>query len=188
MICHELKLIFIHIPRTAGTSFEIAMIGKNWWDISPKTKHLTWQEAKAIYSTYWNDYYKVSITRNPWDWLVSLYFSHSSVRAEHQKISWSDYARAPKLVKHEQPSCIQSEIIGEEVDFILRYESINEDFKRLCSLLKVDKKLPYFSAKSGRMDGERKHYSYYYDIDLKQSVERMFSEDIKRFGYKYEEV
>ena len=55
MISHELKCIFIHIPRTAGSSIERALINDDWWTVESKTKHLIASQAKKIYSEYWND-------------------------------------------------------------------------------------------------------------------------------------
>ena len=72
MISHEHRLIFIHIPRTAGTSLEKWIQGKDQWRISPKEKHLTAIEAKEMYSEYWNKYWKFSIVRNPVDRFISM--------------------------------------------------------------------------------------------------------------------
>jgi len=65
MISHEHKCIFIHIPHTGGSSIEVALVGKNWIDVDQKTKHLDWKEAKALYSEYWDSYFKFSVVRNP---------------------------------------------------------------------------------------------------------------------------
>ncbi|MDH3378911.1 MAG: sulfotransferase family protein, partial [Gammaproteobacteria bacterium] len=86
MISHKLKIIFIHVPRTAGTSIEMALIGKDWWDVDPDTKHIDWVKAKEVYAEYWDKYLKFSVVRNPWDWLASLYSSH---RRRGDK-SWSE--------------------------------------------------------------------------------------------------
>ena len=93
MISHELKTIFIHIPRTGGTSIETALVGNNWWKIEPATKHIDWCEAKKFYANYWNDYLKFSVVRNPWDWLVSLYHSHN--RGGNK--TWGEYVRTPEF-------------------------------------------------------------------------------------------
>lgn len=87
MISHEHKCIFIHIPRTGGTSVENFFVGGDWYHLGPDlnkvttrvvpgagpaTKHLLASQAKRIYSDYWDDYFKFSIVRNPWSRHLSL--------------------------------------------------------------------------------------------------------------------
>ena len=186
MISHELKVIFIHTPRTGGTSVEIGLIGKNLWEVEPATKHLTCTQAKQLYSKQWDDYMKIAIVRNPWDWLVSLYHSHSSRRSGHGQISWQNYISNPRLVSHEQNTVVQSEIIGDEIDFILRFENLAQDFRTLCTKLNIKRELPYFDAKSGRLGGKYQHYSKYYDNYLRDLVAYKHAIDIKRFNYEFE--
>jgi chondroitin 4-sulfotransferase 11 len=94
-IAHNKKLIFIHIPRTGGTSVEknLSLIAKsNKEDLevfygkifSPKIKahnfssdylhHLRAAEIKEIVGEkIFNSYFKFAFVRNPWDKLVSLH-------------------------------------------------------------------------------------------------------------------
>ncbi|MCA9055782.1 MAG: hypothetical protein KDA75_18225, partial [Planctomycetaceae bacterium] len=68
MIDHQRKLLFIHIARTGGTSIEAALVGCDWWDIDPETKHLSASQAKQIYGDeIWSTYTKFAVVRNPWD-------------------------------------------------------------------------------------------------------------------------
>ena len=72
MISHEHRLIFIHIPRTAGTSFERWILGNDQWQINSAEKHLTAAEAKEAYSKHWKNYWKFSILRNTVDRFISM--------------------------------------------------------------------------------------------------------------------
>lgn len=81
VVFHNLKCIFIHIPKTAGTSIEqfIKDNGKN--EISylgvrnnRSLHHLLAYELKLELSYLYNQYYKFSIIRNPYDRLLSEYY------------------------------------------------------------------------------------------------------------------
>jgi hypothetical protein len=72
MILPDKKIIFIHIPRTGGTSVEKYFNFKYEAGWKPKTaQHLTLQEYSEHYDT--DNYFKFTIVRNPWDRLMSWY-------------------------------------------------------------------------------------------------------------------
>ena len=89
MISHKHKCIFIHIPRTGGTSIEKALTEADWWKVDKKTKHLDCKTAKNLYKDNWNEYFKFTIVRNPWDWMVSLFRSHRGRRRKQK--TWKQY-------------------------------------------------------------------------------------------------
>ena len=71
MISDKHKIIFIHIPRTSGTSIESAF--KFNMD-KVGGKHLKASEIKKnIGNDKWNNYFKFSIVRNPWERFASMY-------------------------------------------------------------------------------------------------------------------
>jgi hypothetical protein len=65
MISHKHRCIFIHIPRTGGTSIEVWLTGKNWADAHPELQHPTASQARELYADYWDDYFKFSFVRHP---------------------------------------------------------------------------------------------------------------------------
>ena len=60
------KLIFIHIPKNAGTAITNTL---EMTDIG----HHGWQYYKSRYPQKWDSYTKISVVRNPWDRVVSCY-------------------------------------------------------------------------------------------------------------------
>ena len=81
VICHSKKCIFIHIPKTAGTSIEqfIRNKGKNYLELigvqnNRSLHHLGAHEIKKMYPYQFSIYYKFSIVRNPYDRLLSEYY------------------------------------------------------------------------------------------------------------------
>ena len=77
MICHEKKCIFIHIPKTAGTSIEHSFkkvkVKGSKVKKHPKTKHHTLEQYKNEYPEEFNNYYKFTVVRNPWEREYSLW-------------------------------------------------------------------------------------------------------------------
>ena len=79
MILHDKKIIFVHIPRTGGTSVEKYFNFKFDHGWKPETaQHLTLEEYDNHYDI--KNYFKFTIVRNPWDRLLSWYlWSHAEV-------------------------------------------------------------------------------------------------------------
>jgi hypothetical protein len=74
----------------------------------------------------------------------------------------------------------QSWYIPEKVNYLGKVEHFDEDFSRLLNLLGISKEF-------GRLNAvERKDYREYYDSETRKLVERLYWEDIQRFGYTYE--
>ena len=66
-ICHERRLIFIHIPKNAGTSIIKAMGVENIY----MDKKI--EEYKEHYGEYWDKYKKFTVVRDPIDRFISAY-------------------------------------------------------------------------------------------------------------------
>ncbi len=224
MIDHNHKCIFIHISRTAGTAIETAICGKNWWKINPNTKHITASRAKNIYRKYWNDYFKFSFVRNPWDRIISLYhiayyngdkiknppinnfkktyaaggFDFDSVEKKDNDIIVNtknigiskgkglgyfleNYIPPPWEQNQKIDYC---EILDDEIDFIGKFENIEEDFQIVANNIGLEnKKISYIECLN-KID--KKNYTNYYDKNSIDKVNKMYNCSIKRFGYKYE--
>ncbi len=77
---HTKRCIFIHIPKTAGTSIEMFLRegGLNDLEMVGVRKGRSLQHLLGIYLKknlkFWNDYYRFSIVRNPYDRFLSDYY------------------------------------------------------------------------------------------------------------------
>ncbi|MCP4606056.1 MAG: sulfotransferase family protein [Proteobacteria bacterium] len=180
MISHELSTIFVHVPRTGGSSIETALVGGDWWGMERRTKHIDWRNAKRLYSKYWKKYFKFAVVRNPWDWMVSLYHSHKNQRSNRfGEKTWEEYLRKPNLAVHEQKTMIQSNIVGKELDYIVKYDNLESGFEYICDRLKVKKGLEHIAR------SDHRHYAEYYDDEKRRLVENRYIKDIKRFGWEF---
>jgi hypothetical protein len=75
MICHQNRLIFLHLPKCGGTSIEVALTGRPWHQNGLRQhQHLTAVETRELYGAeIFRSYFKFAIVRNIWDLLVSHY-------------------------------------------------------------------------------------------------------------------
>lgn len=81
VVCHTRKIIFIHIPKTAGSSIEHLLRDEGKYELDfigvrngRSTHHYMGIELKLILKELYPTYYKFSFVRNPYDRLISEYF------------------------------------------------------------------------------------------------------------------
>lgn len=126
-ICHENKLIFIHIPKNAGTSVH-SYFNTPIESILPDK---TWKEYSSFFNEYWEEYTKFSIVRNPYCRFKSFY--------KYLKIG-KDINHFAKIVKGKkdrmyitkpQYHYICNEANDIVVDKIIRYENLEDDLKKI---------------------------------------------------------
>ena len=208
MIDHENEVIFIHIPRTGGSSIERALIGQDFWKIDRRNKHATCHSAKEEYAEYWDDYYKFSFVRNPWDRHVSMlkhekYFYGRSVTFGEGVLDigklghyTSKYGQPPNTIEFDYrfvereyfekfdmiPQAIFTNYIGSEMDFIGRFENLQSDFDSITEELGIGgRELPHAGASS-----KRTHYADYYDDETREYIGEMYKNVIDMFNYKFD--
>ena len=197
MIDHTYKCILIHIPRCAGTSMEVDINGQNWWNTpgGDKTKHLIASTAKKIYAEYWNDYFKFSFVRNPWDRMVSMAkYPSYGVKLSKGDINLGGYFKRFSPIEVDTRSesgkdkfkpiknAVYLNILNEELDFIGKFENLQEDWAKVCKFI-GKKNCSLINDKKHRSN--HNHYTTYYNDKTREIVQRAYAEDIKRFGYKY---
>jgi hypothetical protein len=129
----------------------------------------------------WRSYFKFAFDRNPWDRQVSAY--HFRYRRKATPPSFADFLdhdRRARLNNYEIYS-LDGDVC---VDFLGRFENLEEDFRHALDAigLKFEHELP--RAKAGiRLDG--KHYRTYYDNHTRDLVGGWYQREIKLLGYSF---
>jgi hypothetical protein len=201
-INHEKKLIFIHIPKNAGTSIIKAMGVENLY------MDKTIEEYKEHYQDYWNEYTKFTVVREPIDRFISAYKF-----ARMKESGWFSATGEEGLEKHHHYDLCNSMNINEyveyiydnkkeydrwiipqtfiisnkdnqiEIDYYVRYESLLKDLKKIG----IDSIEKLNSSKIGNnkaieLTKKSKQMLYeIYDIDYKNFS---YNKDIKNiFSY-----
>ena len=70
MVSNKHKCIFVHIIKTGGTSIDKLFRGRTGHKFAKNYK-------KDVGNKKWNNYFKFTFVRNPWDKMVSQYFLYT---------------------------------------------------------------------------------------------------------------
>tara|TARA_R100000030_G_scaffold99709_1_gene91160 strand:- start:721 stop:1260 length:540 start_codon:yes stop_codon:yes gene_type:complete len=176
VINHEHKFIFVHIPRTGGTSIEAQF---QYDERTDRTKHWNLNDWKQqLGHDIFRNYFKFVFVRNPWDIMISKYLdetihSRFSGSFKHFLLNYHPW-------KHEHGDSFFDYFLPEQMDFIGRYETREKDLKYISK--KINKKI---RSKLHRRQIKNKHYTEYYDDETRQIVAERYAQDIEYFGYKY---
>tara|TARA_Y200000002_G_C22301633_1_gene504780 strand:+ start:18 stop:599 length:582 start_codon:yes stop_codon:yes gene_type:complete len=191
MISNELKCIFIHCQKCAGESIEKALKGspdKNYagdpFEGSP-LKHANINYFKRNHSKYFEDYFKFSVVRNPWDrfisWVKYRDLRHNLYNGELTYNILSKELKN-KYIRKNTFTYLLNLKSKKDIDFIAKFETLNVDFKYICKRLCINATLPHINQSSVN----KIHYSNYYNEKLIDEVYKVFKSDINFFGYEFE--
>lgn len=193
-IYNNLKCVFVHVPKTAGTSIEKCLV-----DVDDKTKvvggHSTSDALLKHRTKEFSNYFTFTIVRNPWDRLLSAYLYMLKMdtndilgNAEIKKHTTFDsfvmnYC-TPETINnnmHLKPQylfvCIDDKI---GVDYWGKYENLNESWKIVCHKLGKDIQLPWLNQSNSK-----KEFKSFYTRPAIEKVRKLYQKDIQLFGYKF---
>jgi hypothetical protein len=180
MIAHneDPKFVFIHIPKTAGSSLREMVTeyfgNKNLtnWNLKQHTsasKLVSFLNKNGMHS---DDYFKFSFVRNPWARVVSYY--------EYQfktKLNFADFC---KISKDHQLSYITNKKNEFMVDFVGKFENYESDCRYILNVLGIkEHSLLHINPT------KHKHYTEYYTDETREIVAKNYANDIEYFGYDF---
>lgn len=175
------NVLFIHVPRTAGTSMETAgeFLGSGGHMRAVDYYLFLKRRCRGI---DWDGIFKFAFIRNPLDRFVSAYHYSKETRGDgfdgfddfvHRMSSWNNnYQKWPV---HFRPQWWF--LVGRDgdvlVDFIGRYEHLEHDWKHVCERVGVE------TAPLGhRLEGKHRYYEGYYVPETLSLVEQVYERDV----------
>jgi len=204
-ICYSpfLEYVFIHIPKCAVSSIHRALgvlhaqrslpVGK------PKYhKHAKAATVREVLGPAWNKCFKFAFIRNPWELMVSSYHwwltyaeifpaLHKDVAQIREMGSFSVFIRSEfggsMLNEHHGRDLTEWISDGNEiiVDFVGRYENLDEDWSKVCRELQIR------ALSLGRENQvARQDYRVFYDDESRELVANRFARTIELFGYRFD--
>ncbi|MCB1382091.1 MAG: sulfotransferase family 2 domain-containing protein [Notoacmeibacter sp.] len=212
LISTDKKFIFVHVPKTAGTSVTNML---SPYCLTPERtsyrrflshvpvpedphkafmrKHdKAWWLKIKLPREMFDNYLKFAVVRNPFDYAVSYYFyTRRNVTHSRHKMAmrstFSQYLKAMERKNWLTPVTQNSwltDISGRHVivDRILRFETLHDDLEALCGELGIEMDMPHANSSSHR------HYSGYYSAEDRALAEKLFARDLEMFGYRFEQA
>ncbi|MDA3897411.1 MAG: sulfotransferase family 2 domain-containing protein [Desulfobacteraceae bacterium] len=220
LISHKKKFIFIHIYKTAGTSvmdvflpyarlidrlvYEFKYTSKavsvlnnimGWWDHGNREftgfqKHAPAIDIKKSMGGRFDDYFTFAFVRNPYDWLVSLYFYIRQAK-EHpmsDKLNSMNFKAFIRWYLTQAPSR-QVDFVTDEnrnviVNYVAKFESLANDIENICRCVSIT--VSSVGHKNLSVQRDHKDYRKYYDDSICAEVASYFKEDLALFGYDFD--
>ena len=205
MIDHNRKFIFIHIPKTGGTSIDYHFKG------SMQRHSCIKDYIDNLGSNLVEEYFKFCVVRNPWAKTVSHYNmvtqkklagGENTLKTYGKKIhTFEEYVIENIDLKrlsgtefktrysHDFKTMDQLNWIVDFkdnicIDYIIRFENMQQDFNVVCDKMGIPRQqLPH----KNKGKSKHKHYTEYYDDDTREIVAERYARDIEYFGYKFGE-
>jgi len=195
MISLQHNCLFIHVPRTGGTSIE-----RSGLFTLPQPQHWRAQDYFDLLGAgAWWELYRFAFVRNPWDRAVSAYLNAGEVRnPEHwgfekwccdffanNDFRWrGEWGDRTKREVFEQWEMLSIDGVLADFSYLGQYEMLQEGFDIVCG----DIELPQTQLQhinQTREPGE--HYSQWHTPETRDAIARRFAKDIELFAYEYEE-
>ncbi len=176
-------LIYIHVPKAAGTSICDAIFDEDPW-------HFSAEELRFINRKKFGLYKKVAFVRNPLDRIVST-FQYSKTHIEKNPNTSISFLKDAKnlddfverfldadLVKNHYFFWTQDLYLGDDVDFIGKFENIQSDFLAFKQAYGIEKDIQHKNKSKKTKE----------KVDLKKSnlekIISLYAKDFERFDYE----
>ena len=223
MIFHQYKCIFVHIPKCGGTSIARFLAPGMSLDIRtpnyanqfgwcPERKlHLQHATTRQLIETNligvaeWDEYFKFTFVRNPWDraysdylWMLrELNIGNSLKHRILGRSSFRSYITKRGLFSSPLRDSSQMYYRGDhlkqqvdffdlegrwKLDFVGRFEHFDHDVAHVLQRIGISER---FDVHENKSTSRLTHYSEFYTRRRKRLVDEIYARDIHEFEYSF---
>ncbi len=194
MISHKYRFIFVHAGRTGGSTFErMAEVGvtadrrtQHLGNTDFPEKHQGTQYYQDAYPREFDEYFKFTLVRNPFDRVVSAWFWRTQVVKNIGPCALKEFilARPPSSSFASKYALRVSSLCDsiKRFDYIGRFEDLPGPYEYLCQRLAI----PLQPIPHTNKTPYDKYWSYY-DPESVELVRKLYAEDLEVFDYKFGE-
>tara|TARA_A100001037_G_scaffold63293_1_gene55377 strand:+ start:79048 stop:79626 length:579 start_codon:yes stop_codon:yes gene_type:complete len=191
IISHKYKFIFTHIPKCGGVSIY------NIFNTPRRNQtHLMIRDQPVSLQKQVKKYFNFCFVRNPWSRFLSAYSylrrggrgsrgDLQGAKIINQFENLKEFSYNFDKIKNDfvdKHFYEQVYWIDDKVDFIGRFENLQQDFDIICDKIGIPhQQLPHTNKT------KHKHYTEYYDDETREIVAEKYAKDIEMFGYEFGE-
>lgn len=192
------RIMFIHLPKTGGTSIKMTNTIKNLYYIGHNDRYGKYKFLKDYDKNLLNECFKFCFVRNPYDRLVSTFFYLQISKYEEDKKDAEKFINKYEDFKSFVLNQLTKSETFEQIhlrplytwicddnynlipNFIGKVENYNNDIRTINKITGLNIPIKHINK------SEHKHYSEYYDDEIKEIVYNIYKKDFELFGYKKE--
>lgn len=192
MISSKHKIVFVHIPKCAGTT--IIKSFQKQWD-SDIDDHQTMDEL-SLYLNENEDYFKFVVIRNPWERIASLYSYFEIQKSKRVFKDLKDKYQTDTFEKFVLKLPILKQLYKPKTTFMSMSEYIgNHNYNMIIDTSELDSKMFDIYTKFNKelrnkvrrfnvSENTMKHMQSY-TPEMIEMVAKVYKDDIERFNYKF---
>jgi len=211
LVSEEYGFLFIHVPKTGGTSLVRALKGisdrpniilrnigyffddrgiklpRSTYKILGYPYHVTARTLIEMWGRHTFDkYFSFALVRNPWDLTISEYFyiKRKRVHAHHKRVRRMSGFKEYlrwKAKNYARPQC--SWLTDSSGEIVIDYIGRFEEYNESIRFILDRIGVDVIVPHANRT--ERGDYRQYYDDWCRAIVAEMYREDIDQFGYEF---
>lgn len=208
MLCHKNKILFIHIPKCAGSSIEY-MFNYKPFDInkSNRLNFLGWDDKIKCYLQHistkeifennlisdktWNDYNKFTIVRNPWSRALSAYvatINDTKINDSFENFLFKK-GKFDRVLNDKSNKNYRGHYQTPQIDFIkFKKEYINifkmeslDELNVFFQKIDIKEQIPH----KNKTPNNKNFNEFYLNNEFIKMVEEVYENDIKIFNYSF---
>ena len=188
------RALFIHVPKSAGRS-----VVRGLFDVK-SVEHAPAEWYQQLDPVKYQRYFRFTFVRNPWDRAVSAYtyLGKGGSAASEEDTHWAAFVSGFDSFDDficqwlNRDNAMRNALFTPQVvflknmfgcldmDFVGRFESLQQDFDTVAQKLGVDARLPHLNQSRSA------NYQSFYTERSRQRVAQVYAEDIEAFGYSFD--
>ena len=201
------RFLFLHVPKTGGNSVQDALrdcsddrfvtlashqdgverfeLRSDRYDTQ---KHSTLAGYRAQYGApLFDSLFRFSCVRNPWDRVLSYYFSPHRGRVAWSPAAFRAFIPTVQPLRHYvalpgdgRPALARA---ATHVHRWMRFETLQEDFETVCAQVGLTPRP--LAHRNGSFSSGSRPWRDYYDAHTRALVESLFGDEAQVFGYRF---